>query len=135
MAFGQLSGSAEYTLDPKGRVIIPVKYREALGSPITIMRGDGCVRLCSQEVWEKALNKYDAVDEDDNPKLYKKMRKKLATSVDGNMPDKQGRLLIPPSLRSFAKLDKEIVVSGAGNYVEVWDREAFYEFVDEDEDL
>ncbi len=134
MAFGQLSGSAEYTIDPKGRIIVPVKYREALGTSVTIMRGENCIRMCSESVWAKALEKYDAVDEDDNPKLYKKMRRKLATSVAASAPDKQWRLLIPPSLRSYAKLDKEIVISGAGSYVEIWDREAFYAFVDGDDD-
>lgn len=134
MAVEQLSGSAEYSLDPKGRIVIPVRYREALGAPITIMRGDGCVRLCSEETWASVKQKYEAVDEDDNPKLYRKMRRKFATCVDGNAPDKQFRLLIPPSLRAYAGLEKDIVISGAGSYVEVWDREKFYAFIDEEDD-
>ena len=74
------------------------------------------------------------MDEDEDPALYRKMRKLLATSVDDNEMDKQGRLLVPPALRSYAGLDKEVVVSGTGRHVEVWDKESFYRFIDEDEE-
>ncbi len=131
----RFSGFYEHTLDPKGRITIPSKFRDQLGVKIAIMRGkDHCLKLYSLSEWNKVYEKYENVDEDADPDLYRKMRRLLATSVDDNEMDKQGRLLVPPSLRAFAGLDKEVVVSGAGRHVEVWDKDSFYRFIDEDED-
>ena len=131
----RFSGYYEHTLDPKGRITIPSKFRDQLGVKIAIMRGkDRCLKLYSLSEWNKVYEKYESVDEDEDPALFRKMRKLLATSEDDNEMDKQGRLLVPPALRSYAGLDKEVVVSGAGRHVEVWDKESFYRFIDEDEE-
>ena len=131
----RFSGYYEHTLDPKGRITIPSKFRDQLGVKIAIMRGkDRCLKLYSLSEWNKVYEKYESVDEDEDPALYRKMRKLLATSVDDNEMDRQGRLLIPTTMRQYAGLEKDVVVSGAGRHVEVWDKESFYRFIDEDEE-
>lgn len=130
----RFSGFYEHSLDPKGRVIIPSKYRDQLGSSIAIMRGnERCLKVYSLNEWNSLYQKYESLDEDDSPESYLKMRRLLATSVDNNVPDKQGRLLIPPQLREYARLDKEIVVCGMGRHVEIWDRDRFLTFIGDDE--
>lgn len=129
------SGYYEHTLDAKGRITIPSKFRDQLGIKIAIMRGrGGCLELYSLAEWNLVMEKYKDVDPDEDIKAYNRMRKLLFTSSDDNEMDKQGRLLVPPALRKHAKLEKEIVVSGAGRHVEVWDKEAFFAFIDEEEE-
>lgn len=128
------SGYYEHSLDPKGRITIPSKFREQLGKTIAMMRGrNNCICLYSLSEWNAVYEKFEKIEESDG-EAYDQMRKLLATSVDDNEMDKQGRLLVPPALRSYAGLDKEVVVSGAGRHVEVWDKESFYRFIDEDEE-
>ena len=128
------SGHSEHTLDAKGRVIIPAKFRDQLGARIAIMRGDRCIELYSQNEWNAVYQKYEDVDKDSDKKAYDRMRRLLFTSEENNTADKQGRLLVPGHLREYAKLDKDVIVSGAGRHVEVWDKQAFYEFIMEQEE-
>lgn len=131
----RFSGFYEHSLDPKGRVIIPAKFRGQLGSSIAIMRGtDKCIKLYSLNEWNSLYQKYESYDEDENPEGYRKMRRLLATSVEDNVPDKQGRLLIPPQLREYAGLDRDIVISGMGRHVEIWERSRFFEFIGDEQD-
>ena len=62
---------------------------------------------------------------------YDQMRKLLATSVDDNEMDRQGRLLLPTSMRKYAHLEKDVVISGAGRHVEIWNRDEFFRFIEE----
>ncbi len=124
----------EHTLDSKGRITIPAKFREQLGNSISMMRGPGpCIRLLSVNEWNRVTAKYAEVDEDENPELFDKMRKLISTSMDENIPDKQGRLLIHPMLREHAKLDKDVVVAGMGRHVELWDKDRYFAFIGGDE--
>jgi MraZ protein len=114
-------------------VIIPSKYREQLGAQIAIMRGVDCIELYSQGEWNAVYEKYENFDKDGDRKAFDRMRRLLFTSEDSNVPDKQGRLLIPQHLREWAKLSKDVVISGAGRHVEIWDKDAFYAFINGDE--
>lgn len=118
-----------HTIDPKGRIIIPSKFREQLGNPVTMMRGSGpCIKLLSRTEWNRVTEKFAQVDEDENPELYDKMRRLVSTSIDDIVPDKQSRLLIDPQMRKYAKLDKDVVVAGMGRHVEIWDKELYFAF-------
>ena len=126
------SGYYEHSLDPKGRITIPSKFRDQLGKTVAMMRGrGGCVRLYSQREWEAVCEKFDLIDEDTDPQGFDRMRRLLATSMDDNETDKQGRLLMPTNMRQFAKLEKDVIISGAGRYVEVWNRDDFFRFIEE----
>ena len=125
------SGYYEHSLDPKGRITIPSKFRDQLGKTIAMMRGKGgCIELYSLTEWNAVYEKFEKIDENDE-EAYNRMRKLLATSVDDNEMDRQGRLLVPTTLRAYAKLEKDVVISGAGRHVEVWNRDDFFHFIEE----
>ena len=125
------SGYYEHSLDPKGRITIPSKFREQLGKTIAMMRGrNNCICLYSLSEWNAVYEKFEKIEESDG-EAYDQMRKLLATSVDDNEMDRQGRLLIPTTMRQYAALEKDVVVSGAGRHVGVWDRGAFFRFIEE----
>ena len=125
------SGYYEHSLDPKGRITIPSKFREQLGKTIAMMRGrNNCICLYSLSEWNAVYEKFEKIEESDG-EAYDQMRKLLATSVDDNEMDRQGRLLIPTTMRQYAGLGKDVVVSGAGRHVEVWNRDAFFRFIEE----
>ena len=126
----RFSGYFEHNLDPKGRITIPAKYRQQLGTMVAMMRGRGCVELYSKSEWDRIYDKYESVEREDG-QAYDNMRKLLLTSVEDNEMDKQGRILMPISMRQFAHLDKEIVLAGAGRHVEVWNRDDFFKFIED----
>ena len=124
------AGYFEHNLDPKGRITIPAKYRQQLGTVVAMMRGKNCVELYSSSEWQQVYEKYNGIEREDG-EAYDRMRKLLSTSVEDNEMDKQGRILMPPQMRSFAHLDKEIVISGAGRHLEVWNRDEFFRFIED----
>lgn len=127
------SGSVEHTIDAKGRIMIPARFRDQLGNDITIAympdHGDLCLRLYSRTEWNNIFTKYENVDEDVDRELFNHMRKLMMSSEENNVPDKQGRLNIPPMLRERVQLEKEIVICGAGRHVEVWSKENYLKFL------
>ena len=129
-----LNGNYQQTLDSKNRVIIPNKFRAIIGNPVTMMRGIGDekhIRIASAFRWDELCDKFEQMDEDDSPKEYRKMRILMSTSYSDLNIDSQGRVTIPSSLREYAGLKKDLVVAGAGRYVEIWDKEAFEQMVNE----
>ena len=129
-----LNGNYQQTLDSKNRVIIPQKFRAIIGNPVTMMRGIGDekhIRIASAFRWDELCDKFEQMDEDDSPKEYRKMRILMSTSYSDLNIDSQGRVTIPSSLREYAGLKKDLVVAGAGRYVEIWDKEAFEQMVNE----
>lgn len=123
-----LNGNYQQSIDSKNRVIVPQKFRAIIGNPVTMMRGIGSerhVRVASAFRWDELCEKFENMDEDANPVEYRRMRILMATSYSDLNIDGQGRITIPASLREYAGLKKEVVVAGAGRYVEIWDRDAF----------
>jgi MraZ protein len=129
-----LNGNYQQTLDSKNRVIIPQKFRSIIGTPVTVLRGIGDekhIRIASAFRWDELCNKFELMDEDASPKEYRKMRILMSTSYSDLNIDSQGRITIPASLREYAGLKKDLIVAGAGRYVEIWDKEAFEQMVNE----
>lgn len=123
-----LNGNYQQSLDTKNRVIIPQKFRAIIGNPVTMMRGIGeekHIRIASSYRWDELCTKFENMDEDEKPAEYRKMRILMSTSYSDLNIDGQGRITIPASLREYAGLKKEVVVAGAGRYIEIWDKEAF----------
>lgn len=110
-----------HSIDPKGRVIVPVKFREALGAEFVVTKGlDGCLFVFPNEEWNIFEEKLKSL-----PMSNKDARKFVRFFLAGAAVvelDKQGRILIPPVLRECAGLDKDVVVVGVGNRVEIWDK-------------
>ena len=113
-------GEYNHTIDAKGRLIIPAKFREQLGETFVITNGnDGCLNIYTNEDWETSLEKLQLLPGNvDKRKLVRALVAK-ANTVEVY---KQGRILIPTALREHAGLDKDVVLAGVIDKIEVWDK-------------
>ena len=115
-------GEYNHTIDAKGRLIVPSKFREKLGDEFVVTKGlDECLFVYPLEEWSNIEDAFRKV-----PLTNKKARDFVRFFFAGAAScevDKQGRILIPASLRSYAGLEKEIVSAGVLNRVEIWDKE------------
>lgn len=115
-------GEYNHTIDAKGRLIIPSKFREALGSEFVITKGlDGCLFVFPMKEWEAFEEKLRGL-----PLIDKNARKFSRFFLAGASTcelDKQGRILVPDTLREFAQMDKEVVLTGMLDRIEVWSKE------------
>lgn len=117
-----------HSLDTKGRLIVPQKFREQLGAEFILSRGmDHCLNLYTMDEWEKFTAKLAQVPELSNPDGRKVARFFIAGATTCEV-DKQGRILIPSVLREFAHLDKDVVLAGLGNRIEIWDKQAWEDY-------
>ncbi len=116
-----LTGEFNHSIDVKGRLIIPSKFREILGEDFVITKGlDGCLFVYPQEEWKTFENKLRTLPLT-NKDARTFTRFFLGSAVDGGL-DKQGRVLISSALRNFAGLDKEVVLVGVLDRIEIWDK-------------
>ena len=115
-------GEYNHTIDSKGRLIIPSKFREELGESFVVTRGmDGCLSIYSQESWTEFEQKLATL-----PLASKEARTFTRFFVSGATScdlDRQGRILVPATLREFAGLEKDVVLAGMVNRVEVWSKD------------
>ncbi|MBO4846968.1 MAG: division/cell wall cluster transcriptional repressor MraZ [Lachnospiraceae bacterium] len=128
-------GEYNHTIDPKGRVIIPAKFRDTLGEQFVITKGlDGCLFVYDEQEWKAFEEKLKTLPIT-NKEARAFVRFFLAGAADVET-DKQGRILIPGVLRDHAKLIKDVVLVGVGSRVEIWSKECWdntaqYDDVDE----
>ena len=116
-----LTGDFTHSVDTKGRLIIPMKFRESLGENFVITKGmDGCLFVYPPGEWKEFEEKIKVLPLT-NKKVREFKRFMLGSAVEGSL-DKQGRVLLPPSLREFAKLEKEVVLVGVLDKLEIWDK-------------
>lgn len=112
-------GEYAHNIDKKGRIIIPAKFREDLGEQVIITRGlDGCLSVYTKQQWEKI---YEQLMKLPSTKKDARMFVRMMTSKAAECEfDGQGRVLIPAPLCNLAVLEKECMVIGAANHVEIW---------------
>ncbi|TAM69080.1 MAG: transcriptional regulator MraZ [Microbacteriaceae bacterium] len=119
-------------LDEKGRIILPAKFREELASGIVMTRGqEHCLYVFSQREFESVHEKIRQA-----PVTSKQARDYLRVFLSGasaETPDKQHRVTIPSMLRSYAGLNRELIVIGAGTRAEIWDSEAWETYLAQQE--
>lgn len=119
-------GEYSHTIDTKGRLIIPSKFREELGETFVVTKGlDGCLFVFSDEEWKAFEIKLKSL-----PLTNKNARQFARFFVAGATPcelDKQGRILLPATLREFAGLEKDVVLTGMLNRIEIWSKEKWNE--------
>ena len=117
-------GEYTHTIDPKGRLIIPSKFRELLGEEFVITKGlDGCLCIYPQKEWEAFEEKLATLPyTDQRARTFSRFFVSGATVVE---LDKQGRILVPGPLREFAHLEKDVVLAGNVGRIEVWSKEAW----------
>ena len=113
-------GTYYHNIDVKVRMNFPTKLRECLGTPFFITKGidQVCLTVYAQEEWDRLAAKVAAMPESKGG-IIKRWIFSGAAEVT---PDKQGRILIPQNLRQFAGLEKDVVVIGANNKAEIWEK-------------
>ena len=125
-------GEYNHTIDAKGRLIIPAKFRELLGTEFVLTRGlDGCLFIYPVDEWKAFKQKLRAL-----PLTNKNARTFSRFFVAGAAMcelDRQGRVLVPQTLREFAGLEKDVVLTGNLDRIEVWSKEKWSENCDYDD--
>ncbi|ASB89730.1 division/cell wall cluster transcriptional repressor MraZ [Bacillus sonorensis] len=126
-------GEYQHTIDSKGRMIVPAKFREGLGDQFVLTRGlDQCLFGYPMSEWKLIEEKLKAL-----PLTKKDARAFTRFFFSGATEcelDKQGRINIASPLLSYAKLEKECVVIGVSNRIELWSKEIWEQYVEEQED-
>ena len=117
-----LKGEYSHNIDPKGRLIIPVKFREELGEKFVITKGmENCLYIYPEDEWNAFEAKLNALPTTTNKNARSYAYFFQGSATDGDL-DKQGRTLVPSNLREYASLDKEVVFVGLGKRAEIWDK-------------
>jgi len=112
-------GEFEHTMDDKGRVAIPARYRESLGVRFVLTKGfDQCLQAFPQTMWDKLATNIDRLPLGD-PQVRHARRFIFAAAAEVEF-DRQGRILIPQNLRDYAGLVQEVVIAGMNSYFELW---------------
>ena len=122
-----------HTVDAKGRLIVPSKFRDQLGDEFVVTKGmDGCLFVYANEDW-KAFEEKLATLPMTNKEARMFTRFFLAGAATLEV-DKQGRILLPANLREFASLEKDVVLVGVETRIEIWSKEN-WENMDADQDM
>ncbi len=119
-------GEYHHSVDDKGRIIMPAKYREQLGVVFYVTidlwgkEEEACLCVYPEESFRALTNKLRTIgaSAQENRKLYRK----FYSHVQDTQTDKQGRVMISPELRQHAGLDKDIVLAGQDDHIEIWDQ-------------
>jgi len=126
-----LLGEFEHTIDDKNRLTLPAKFREALSGGLVITRGmDGCLYCYPQPEWQRMVEGRLA-GLDPLSKEGRMMHRYFFAGASETEPDKQGRVLVPATLAKNAGIEREVVIAGVGDRLEIWDRQAWQDHVRE----
>jgi MraZ protein len=126
-----LLGEYEHTLDDKNRLTLPAKFRQAFADGVVISRGlDGCLVVFTRDNWDSFVA---AQLEGLNPfsREARQMSRFVFSGATESELDKQGRVMVPPALLQHASLEREVVVAGVRDHVEIWDRAAWQKQLEE----
>lgn len=125
-------GTYEPRLDEKGRLILPAKFREKLQGGLVITRGqEHCLYVFPMGEFEAMYERLR--QEPLSSKEARAYQRLFLSGAVDEIPDKQGRIVIPAPLRTYAGLGKELAVIGAGSRVEIWDLAAWNAYMAEEE--
>lgn len=126
-----LMGEYHHNLDEKNRLIIPSKLREEMGDLFVLTRGlDGCLFIYPKEEWDRIIEKYKELPNTRDARNF--MRFFLAGATECSF-DKQGRISISSPLMRYAELEKECVIIGVNDHLEVWCEDNWEDFMDTNE--
>ncbi len=115
-------GEYNHTIDAKGRLIVPAKFRELLGDEFVVTRGlDGCLFVYPKEEWKAIEAKFREVSQ--FSKDARKFARFFFAGAAACEVDKQGRILLPSVLREFAGIQKEVVLAGVVSRIEIWSKD------------
>lgn len=126
-------GEYDHTIDSKGRLIVPAKFRDQLGDEFVVTKGlDGCLFIYDNTEWAKLEEKITNLPlSNQNARKFSRLLLAGATLCE---VDKQGRILLPASLRKHANLEKDVALVGVGSRIEIWNKDAWDEMNEYDAD-
>ena len=124
-------GEYHHSIDEKGRLTIPSKLRDELGEQFILTRGlDGCLFIYPNNEWNNVINKYKELP---NIKEARNFMRFFLSGATNSELDKQGRINIPSPLINYANLNKECIIIGVNDRLEIWSKENWESFVSENE--
>lgn len=125
-------GEYNHTIDTKGRLIVPSKFREQLGNEFVVTKGlDGCLFVYSNEEWQHIEEKFREIPL--TTKDARKFSRFFFAGATGCEVDKQGRILLPANLREYAGIEKDVVSVGVLSRVEIWSKDRWQDNGDYDD--
>ncbi len=117
-------GEFAHTIDTKGRLTIPAKFRDLVTAGLVVTRGfDKNLMIYTMDEWRalaQRITQRPLADSD-----MRAFRRRVFSGAVDVVPDKQGRIIIPPYLRQFAGIDKDVIVAGMFDYLELWSSESW----------
>lgn len=114
-------GEYNHTVDAKGRLIIPSKFRDTLGNEFVVTKGlEGCLFVFERYEFDSFIDKLN--EKSDLEANVRKIKRFFISGAQEVEVDKQGRILLPSVLREHASLEKDVVFAGVGGHVEIWDK-------------
>lgn len=120
-------GEHYHSLDEKGRIILPAKFRESLADGLFVTKSfDNCLLVFTRKDWFELVDKINSLPTT-NTDVRNFQRFFIGSAVEGEV-SRQGRISIPQSLREFAGLDKDVVIVGLANKLEIWAKERYEEY-------
>ena len=119
-------GEYEHTIDAKGRLAVPAKFRGQLDRGAVLSKGMGrCLSVYTMALWEE---KSAALVADKSTEELRDFERRIYPSASEIELDGQGRLVIPAKLREYASLGNEVTVAGVRDHIEIWDRKIWQEY-------
>ena len=126
-------GTHQPRLDEKGRLFLPAKYREELAGGVVITKGqDRCLYVWPREEFARITEALRTAPV--TAKAVRDYSRVFFASASDEVPDKQGRITVPAALRAYAGLQRDCVVIGANNRLEIWDNQAWESYLAAQED-
>lgn len=121
----RFTGYVEHALDDKGRLIVPARFRERLGTGfiLTIAPPDKCLALYPEATWAEVCERLHAAPRKDDQ--FRRYVRYVFGHTDEVACDSQGRLLLPSAVRAYAGIDREVVSVGSFTRVEIWAKERY----------
>jgi len=131
-------GQHDQSIDPKGRIILPAKFREVLSAQydqnlIITKHLDKCLMAYPAVEWIAKENELKRLPT--GRREVRMLKRFFMASASECTMDRQGRIVIPPTLKQFACLEKHIVIAGSIDHFEIWDRDQFYDFTGLDDTI
>ena len=119
-------GEYEHTVDAKGRVAIPARFRAQMDRGAVISKGMGvCLSIYTMERWEEKSNELVAGKSSDELRDFERRIYPSASEID---LDGQGRMVLPAKLRTYARIGSEVTIAGVRDHFEIWDRVVWQEY-------
>jgi MraZ protein len=121
-----LLGEFEHTIDDKGRITVPAKFRGRLAAGLVVTKGiDPCLWLYPTDVWDDLSEEIRGLPLTDS--RAREFRRQVFGGASDSVPDRQGRVILPPYLREYADIDKQAIIIGLFDHCEIWNPERWRE--------